>query len=167
MDQAQMLDKATQNAHYDADIRLYHKESKMPLMMKVHCEKVIEHGGGAWFPLCQGVKYAESWPLPADSYGSNTIYGHGTGECEECDRLSESDGLVDVRMVHIPGKSQEEITLRAVIGSSKDDPNRKWSVATPSGLIEVTIDNPEAWGFYEAGEEYMVKFTKHQPQKGS
>lgn len=137
----------------------------MPLMMKVHCEQVIEWGGGAWLPLCQGRRHAESWPLPAEAYSETAIYGHGTGECEECDHLSESDGLVDVRTVHIPGKSREEVRLTPVIGESKDDPNREWSTATPTGTIEATISNPDAWGFYEAGEEYMVKFTKHQPQK--
>lgn len=137
----------------------------MPLMMKVHCERVIEHGGGMWLPLCQGRKYAESWP-PA-TYGASTVYGHGKGECDDCDRLSASlsNHAEGVRMVHIPGKSQEDVVLRAVIGESKDDPNREWSTATPAGTIEATISNPDAWGFYQAGEEYMVKFTKHQPQK--
>lgn len=43
---------------------------------------------------------------------------------------------------------------------AEDGPNKSWSEATPSGKIEMTITNPAAVDFFEAGQEYLLAFTK-------
>jgi hypothetical protein len=44
---------------------------------------------------------------------------------------------------------QEEIELRAVYG--KGEANKQWSKATPSGSLDLTISNPEAFGKAQPG----------------
>jgi hypothetical protein len=39
------------------------------------------------------------------------------------------------------------------------DDNKPWSVYTPSGKIEMTINNPSAYDQFKLGEEYFVDFT--------
>lgn len=59
---------------------------------------------------------------------------------------------------------QINVTLGAVFGDG-DHPNAEWSRFTPSGEIEMTVTNPDVLGFFEAGVEYNVTFTRAQPQK--
>lgn len=47
------------------------------------------------------------------------------------------------------------VKLLAVSG----DGNKEWSAATPSGLIEMTISNPDAYDRFELGKSYFVDFT--------
>lgn len=47
------------------------------------------------------------------------------------------------------------VTLSAVHG----DVNKEWSVWTPSGKIEMTINNPSAYEAFKLGKEYFIDFT--------
>lgn len=50
-----------------------------------------------------------------------------------------------------------KVILNAVIGNSEE--NKKFWQYTPSGKIEIWIDNPEAMKAFEFGE-YYIDFTK-------
>ena len=50
-----------------------------------------------------------------------------------------------------------KVVLNAVLGHSEE--NKKFWQYTPSGKIEIWIDNPEAFKAFEFGE-YYVDFTK-------
>lgn len=56
------------------------------------------------------------------------------------------------------GNKNEGVALSPVIGGS--DENKSFSLYTPSGKIEMHINNPEACGFFIPGEEYYVEFKK-------
>lgn len=50
----------------------------------------------------------------------------------------------------------ELVTLHAVSGEQ----NKPWSLWTPSGKFEVTITNPEAFGAFEPGKNYLLTVTE-------
>jgi len=54
--------------------------------------------------------------------------------------------------------SNHEVKLSPVISGS--DENKSFSQYTPSGDIRMMINNPDAIGFFVAGEEYYVEFKK-------
>ena len=54
------------------------------------------------------------------------------------------------------GKGSEEVALGAVYGKE----NEPWSSATPSGVLNMTINNPSAMGFFEPGEHYILTIEK-------
>lgn len=37
--------------------------------------------------------------------------------------------------------------------------NESWNQATPSGMVKMTITNPEAYKQFEPGKEYFIDFT--------
>lgn len=45
----------------------------------------------------------------------------------------------------------EQVKLAAVYGTSPDDPNRKWATATPSGTLDLFINNKDAHGLLTGG----------------
>jgi hypothetical protein len=53
--------------------------------------------------------------------------------------------------------SFELVKLRAVYGNNEE--NSKWSKWTPSGTLEIQINNPEAYGKLSNGHEFFVDFT--------
>jgi len=53
------------------------------------------------------------------------------------------------------GKCQESVRLVA----ATDERNKTWSKYTPSGSIEMQIDNPEALDQFKLGECVYVDFT--------
>lgn len=57
-----------------------------------------------------------------------------------------------------PGKITR-VKFAAVYGDSKE--NKTWSRYTPSGSIELSIDNPAAVDAFELGAEYIVSFEKY------
>lgn len=54
-------------------------------------------------------------------------------------------------------KDSEEVTMHPVYGNGEE--NKSYSEATPSGLIQLTITNKQAWGAFQKGKEYYVRFT--------
>lgn len=53
-------------------------------------------------------------------------------------------------------KTGENITLSAVIDDTPE--NKSFSEATPSASLVMYITNPAAFGQFEKGKEYYVKF---------
>lgn len=51
----------------------------------------------------------------------------------------------------------EEVKLIAVDGAKKENAN--WSKWTPSGVLSLSISNPDAHGVIKVGSEYMVDIT--------
>lgn len=52
---------------------------------------------------------------------------------------------------------QEVVKLTAVTANSEE--NKTYSKFTPSASVEMTITNPDALGFFEAGKEYTIDFN--------
>jgi hypothetical protein len=56
---------------------------------------------------------------------------------------------------------EHEITSEQVIlfpVYAENGPNKKWSTASPSGRIEMTINNKAAFGHFKPGKCYYVDF---------
>ena len=53
--------------------------------------------------------------------------------------------------------SREVIALGAVYGPG----NEEWAKYTPSGHVTLTIDNPNCWGYFQEGKEYLLDFTTY------
>lgn len=47
------------------------------------------------------------------------------------------------------------VTFHAVI----DDANKTWAKYTPSALLQMQIDNPDALKAFEVGKHYFLDFT--------
>ena len=55
-------------------------------------------------------------------------------------------------------------TTAVVLTAVNDEANKTWAKYTPSGKIELTIDNPDAYDAFELGKTYFVDFTE-APEK--
>jgi len=55
------------------------------------------------------------------------------------------------------GNNNHEANLSPVVSGSEE--NKSFSMYTPSGSIKLHITNPDALGFFEAGEEYYITFS--------
>lgn len=58
------------------------------------------------------------------------------------------------------GESCKSIRLDAVYDPDPNGTNASWSKWTPSGSVQMTITNPQAFDQFEEGQEYMVTFNK-------
>lgn len=58
----------------------------------------------------------------------------------------------------------EVVTLQPVYSPDKSSPNYSWSQATPSGKLEMTITNKDAFGAFKPGQEFDLLFTPREPQ---
>jgi hypothetical protein len=47
-----------------------------------------------------------------------------------------------------------------VLTAATGDDNKTWARYTPSGRIELSIDNPDAYDAFEIGKAYFVDFTE-------
>lgn len=56
------------------------------------------------------------------------------------------------------GNKNEGVNLSPVASGSEE--NKSFSLYTPTGKIELAINNPDAVGFFIPGEEYYVEFRK-------
>lgn len=56
-------------------------------------------------------------------------------------------------------KNQEQVHLHAVYSSDPESENAKWSKWTPAGSMNITINNPGAFGILKANQEYFLDFT--------
>lgn len=45
------------------------------------------------------------------------------------------------------------------LSAVSDDANKTWAKFTPSGSLQITINNPDAVGFLKLGESYFLDFT--------
>lgn len=141
----------------------------MPVVAIMTCATRAEHGGGTWLPLCEAFDRLEAWPPEAADLTSSGMHGHPSDACERCGDLHtgllEREEPVPAWSALVRGKGSEEIKLTAVKSHAIDDPNNVWAVATPHGVLELTINNPRAWDFFEPGADYRIEITKRQPQK--
>lgn len=140
----------------------------MPLAAKMTVANVSKSGGGTNLPACVAQRTLDAWPpanweedpdVQTQGGGYSGYYGHETEEGGCC---HNEYGIISVR---VPGQGMENVKLTAVATGDPNDPNHEWAIATPSGTLEMDIANPEAWGFFEPGMEYIIKITKHQPTK--
>jgi hypothetical protein len=53
----------------------------------------------------------------------------------------------------------EEVRLSAVYGKD-GSANAQWSKSTPSGSVNLTITNPDAWGKIKQGRFYFVDVSE-------
>lgn len=53
--------------------------------------------------------------------------------------------------------TQEDIRFEAVTGDNSE--NESWSKATPSGTINISVNNPAAIGQFKLASNYYVDFT--------
>ncbi|UOF81734.1 hypothetical protein [Caudoviricetes sp.] len=58
------------------------------------------------------------------------------------------------------GSNVASLTFFASYGEGQD--NKDWSKWTPSGTLQMTITNPNAFGWFEPGKEYYLDFTEAQ-----
>lgn len=49
---------------------------------------------------------------------------------------------------------------RVKLGCANGPQNKTWAKYTPSGTIEMTIDNPDAFEAFQLGQAYLVKFEE-------
>jgi hypothetical protein len=62
------------------------------------------------------------------------------------------------------GSSGSQIArFTPVYDSDPDHPNFEWSQYTPSGYVELTITNPDAFGQFEVNKEYTLTFEPDAP----
>jgi hypothetical protein len=52
------------------------------------------------------------------------------------------------------------VRFTPVYDADPKHPNFEWSQATPSGYIELGVSNPDAFGKFEVGSEYLLTFEK-------
>ena len=57
-------------------------------------------------------------------------------------------------------KSGESIDMYAVYSPDKESENYSYSQATPFAHLNISVTNPDAWGFFEGGAEYVITFEK-------
>lgn len=50
------------------------------------------------------------------------------------------------------------VRFTPVYDDNPEHPNFEWSKYTPSGYIELTVSNPDAFGKFEVGSEYLLTF---------
>ena len=56
-------------------------------------------------------------------------------------------------------KSGERVQMSPVYSDDPSSENYSFSQATPGGSIEMSITNPDAFGAFELGGEYLIEFT--------
>lgn len=67
--------------------------------------------------------------------------------------------VADLRYSAGEGKNRERIKLSAVYATGAPEAeNVSFAKATPQGSIEILVDNPEVFGFFEPGREFYVEF---------
>lgn len=117
----------------------------MALVAKMAASTVTKSGGGRW------VACDEDHPDAKSKAGHlSSIYGTPAW-------------LDDTEFVRFDplAQGQEYIKLTAVsFEGDVDDPNRKWAMASPSGHLELSIANPEAFGYVDQGHEYRVTIER-------
>lgn len=58
------------------------------------------------------------------------------------------------------GYGSQEVKLSAVYDSEHNTENNQFAQATPNGTLTMTIDNPNAKGFFKPGLEYFLDFQE-------
>lgn len=118
----------------------------MALVAKMSASQVTANGGGRWAPCAE------------DDDGAQSV--------ESCSAIKSMYGIPPwlattgwVRYEPV-GQNGEYIKLIAVSAKGEDDPNREWAMASPSGSLEISVQNPGAFGYVQAGQEYRVTIER-------
>jgi hypothetical protein len=56
--------------------------------------------------------------------------------------------------------SGTKLTTAVILSAVTGEANKNWAMYTPSGRIELSIDNPDAYGYFELGKTYFVDFQE-------
>jgi hypothetical protein len=56
--------------------------------------------------------------------------------------------------------TNEEVELSAVYGGSTNAEDNTYARATPTGRLQLQIDNPSAQGFFKPGKKYYVDISE-------
>jgi hypothetical protein len=56
--------------------------------------------------------------------------------------------------------SADRPTTAVVLTAVTDDANKTWAKYTPSGKIELSIDNPDAYEAFVLGKTYFIDFSE-------
>lgn len=118
----------------------------MALVAKMSATQVTANGGGRWAPCAEtdaGASRVEDTPAISSMYGVPPWLA--------------TTGWVRYEPV---GQNGEYIKLVAVSAKGEDDPNREWAMASPSGSLDMSIQNPAAFGYVQAGQEYRVTIER-------
>lgn len=119
----------------------------MALVAKMQALQVVGHAGHRY--VACGADDPEAIETK-DASGLDSYYG----------RPPWLKGATHVKTLR-NGQSQESFTLTAVSAKDDpDDPNRDWAAASPSGKLEMLVNNPEAWGYIVPGAEYRVTIER-------
>lgn len=114
----------------------------MALVAKMIGESVAGNRGPRWEPCT---------PLTPGAVLAGNIWG------------ASRPPWVDQTATHFvarQAKMLEQVKLMCVHTGDPDDPNLEWTQASPTGHLELTIQNPEAFGFVREGVEYLVRVTE-------
>lgn len=122
----------------------------MGLIAKFSASEVVKHGGGRIVPCGPDDEGARE----VDEYG-NTLYGG-------LPVWFKAEGVTHVRY---DSNCQGAETVKLTAVADADGTNKTWAEATPSGTIEMRIQNPEVFGYIEPGQAYYVEIRKVQPSK--
>lgn len=71
---------------------------------------------------------------------------------------------------HVKPKQQqgsESFKLNVVRSKGGDDPSNEWFTASPMGSLEMTMENPQGFGFIRPGEVYRITIEKIRGSKGA
>lgn len=60
----------------------------------------------------------------------------------------------------VVGQGSEQIKLQCVRTDDPNDPNNQWWTASPSGTLEMHIENPEGFGYVVPGAEYRITIER-------
>jgi hypothetical protein len=60
----------------------------------------------------------------------------------------------------VEGKGSETIKLEVIRSKGPDDPSNQWFEASPHGMFEMTLQNPNGFGYVQAGAEYRVTIER-------
>ena len=118
----------------------------MALVAKMMAQSVNASGGGRWAPCAEDDDGAQA---VADTPAISSMYG--------VPPWLATTGWVRYEPV---GQNAEHIKLNAVSAKGEDDPNREWAMASPSGELTLFIQNPAAFGYVQAGQEYRITIER-------
>lgn len=62
-------------------------------------------------------------------------------------------------------KSSERVIAHAVYSDDPNSENKQWSQWTPSFHLDMTINNPGAWGKVKVGDEFYIDFVPVEKAK--
>lgn len=60
-------------------------------------------------------------------------------------------------------KYQEQISIHGVYSDDPNSENKQWAKWTPAFNLNMTIDNPGAFGRLKTGQEYYLDFIPVEP----